>query len=116
MTDPALEPLAAAARAETRLVGVGLTDARSMRDVIWAAFRDAVAPWAELDYQQEVRGSAVVRRLTEADLAPPDVVVVANPARLAASGLLEPHEQPYADRYPPGWVDRGGFGQRLLRF
>jgi ABC-type Fe3+ transport system substrate-binding protein len=79
-----------------------------MRDVIWAAFHEQVAPWAELDYQQEVRGNAVVRRLTEPDTAPPDVLVVANPARLAASGLLEPHQQPYADRYPSGWVDAGG--------
>jgi len=108
VTDPALQPLVAAARSEARLVGVGLTDARSMRDVIWAAFREEVAPWADLDYGQEVRGDAVARRLTEPGAPPPDVLVVANPAHLAAAGLLEAHEQPYGDRYPAGWVEANG--------
>ena len=114
MTAPALvRDLAAAARSEPRLVGIGLTDPRSMRDVIWSAFRRELAPWAELVYEQVVRGDEVMRRTSAPGGAAPggavlDFLVVANPARLLARGLLMPHEQPYRDRFPAGWVGPGG--------
>lgn len=108
MIDPALADLAAAAKPERRLVGVGLTDPRSMRDVIWKAFRNDVAPWAEFGYEQMVRASEVLRRISTPGGVVPDFLVVANPARLLARGLVGGHEQPYRDRFPAGWVGPGG--------
>lgn len=107
MTD-SLRHLISAARAEVRLTGVGLTDAHSMREVIWAAFRSEIAPRAELTYQQEVSGDRLLGRLTQAHGESPDILIVANPARLVASGMVQSHEQPYRDRYPTGWIDSAG--------
>jgi ABC-type Fe3+ transport system substrate-binding protein len=102
-----LDGLIAAARQEPTLVGVGLTDAQSMRSIIWPAFQREAAPWAELEYAHDVVPPRVLARLK--DTAPgasrPDIVIVGNPTSFARAGLTEPFDQPAAGLYPAGWTD-----------
>lgn len=80
-----------------------------MHATIWPAFQDDLAPWASLDYAQEVvagRLLASIRTATAEDR--PSVAIVSNPAVFDEAGLVEPLETPFADRFPAGWVDPGG--------
>jgi ABC-type Fe3+ transport system substrate-binding protein len=101
-----LAVLASAAHGERSLVARGLTDQGSMREVIWRAFRESVAPWAELDYAQDVRASRLLDLVRSADgPARPSVVIVSSPALFDRAGALEPYRTPFADRFPAGWAD-----------
>jgi ABC-type Fe3+ transport system substrate-binding protein len=103
--DP-LRRLAAAARSERTLIARGLTDPASMRDVIWPAFRADVAPWAEIDYAQDVIAGRVLGAVRDADPdRRPAVVLVSNPILFDRAGLLEPMETPFAAHFPAGWID-----------
>lgn len=104
-----LARLAAAARSDERLIARGLTDAGSMEGVIWPAFRDDVAPWATLDYAQDVSAARLMTRV--ADDPPerrPAVAIVSNPALFDRAGLAEPFEVAEPGAFPPGWLDPGG--------
>lgn len=103
MPEGPLSDLVAAARSETILSGVGLTDPGSMGDVLFARFSAEVAPWAELRYEQDVNPFRVMERLESGDDL--DFMIVANPSRLDAAGLIEPFDQPDRDSYPAGWTD-----------
>ena len=103
MPEGGLDELIAGARSDTTLKGVGLTDPVSMRDVLFARFAEEVAPWAELNYEQEVNPFRVMDRLRSGEKL--DFLVVANPARLDAAELIEPFEQPDRELYPTGWTD-----------
>src|SRR5262249_1060677 len=102
-----LDELIAAARQEPTLVGVGLTDPQSMRSIIWPAFQREAAPWAELEYTQDVVPPRVLARLKEpvAGAKRPDVLIVGNPASFGRAGVTEPFDQPAAGLYPAGWTD-----------
>lgn len=92
----------------------GVTDAGSMQRIVWAAFREEVAPWAELEYEQDVvagRLAAWIRDAPEADR--PSVAIVSNPATLIRAGLSAPFDTPFADRFPAGWIDPTGHWQPL---
>jgi ABC-type Fe3+ transport system substrate-binding protein len=109
VTAAIVRSLADEARTDRPLVARGLTDAGSMRDTIWPAFRDEVAPWATLDYEQDVvagRLLASVRGKAEEDR--PAVALVSNPALFDRAGVLAPFEAAFADRFPAGWVDPAG--------
>jgi len=105
----ALEALAREARTEQPLVARGVTDAGSMYDTIWATFRDDVAPWATLDYAQDVIAGRLLASI-RATAGPerPSVAIVSSPAIFDQAGVLEPFEAPFADRFPPGWADAAG--------
>lgn len=80
-----------------------------MHDVLWAAFRSELAPWAELDYQQEISGERLRRTLERGDGASrPSLVIVSNPVAFDRAGLAEPFEAPSADRFPVDWIDAAG--------
>ena len=83
-----LAELIEAAKPEGDLVGVGLTDPRSMGDILWKEFRQTTAPWADLRYEQDVFGGRVLARAESAE--PPDFMVVGNPVSFDEQGLLEP--------------------------
>lgn len=99
-----LDELRDAARGETTLVGVGLTDSISMVDTIWATFVSEMAPQADLEYVQDVFAGRVQKRAAGDD--PPDFMIVSNPASFEAAGLLDPFGTPTPQRYPAGWTDR----------
>ena len=108
MAATALEGLVARARSVPSLTVRGLTDPRSVRDILWRAFRAEVAPWAELDYAQDVVGPRLLGAVKGA--APddrPGVLFVSNPALFDAAGLVEP-VQPPDEPYPAGWADPAG--------
>lgn len=106
--DP-LQQLGAAARNDRALVVRGLTDAASMREVIWPTFRADVAPWAELDYAQDVIAPRLLRAIADAEPADrPTVALVSNPAPFDRAGLVEPYRTPYEERFPAGWLDPDG--------
>lgn len=108
MADP-LAALASASRGEPSLVVRGLTDPDSMREVIWRAFRESIAPWAELDYAQDVRASRLLDLVRSADgPARPSVVLVSSPALFDRAGAIEPYRTPFAGRFPAGWADDRG--------
>jgi ABC-type Fe3+ transport system substrate-binding protein len=96
------------ARAQPRLTVRGLTDPRSVRDILWATFRTEVAPWAELDYAQDVVGPRLLGTVRAALPGHrPDVLFVSNPAVFDEAGLVEPIDPP-VEPYPAGWVDPAG--------
>jgi ABC-type Fe3+ transport system substrate-binding protein len=101
-----LRGLAEAAASQPRLVARGLTDPGSMARVIWPAFRDDVAPWAGLDYEQDV---SAARLLSTIAASPPDrrpaVAIVSNPALFDRAGLAEPFEIVETGAFPHGWLD-----------
>ena len=91
-----------------RLVVRGLTDVRSVREILWPAFTAAAGP-AELDYRQDVdmwRLRAAVAGAEPADR--PDVLIVADPVLFARDGLV--HASAAAAVVPrlPAWMDDGG--------
>ncbi len=108
-SDP-LGSLVEPARGEKRLVVLGLTDPRSMREVMWEAFTRDIAPWAALEYEQAVDPHRVRERIEAGrdGAGALDVLVVANPASLRAASLLETFPQPFRHRYPGGWADEHG--------
>jgi ABC-type Fe3+ transport system substrate-binding protein len=108
MAASSLEALAKAARGIDRLVVRGVTDPTSMREILWGRFRRDVAPWAELDYEQDVVG---VRLLAAVKATPaaerPAVLFASNPALFDEAGLTQPVDPP-AEPFPPGWMDPAG--------
>ncbi len=109
MPQTALRALARDARTDRPLVARGVTDAGSMRDTIWAAFREDVAPWATLDYAQDVVAGRLLASIRAApDGERPSVAIVSNPAIFDRAGLLESFESPFTDRFPSGWTDPAG--------
>jgi ABC-type Fe3+ transport system substrate-binding protein len=104
-----LRAQADAARAERRLVVRGLTDPRSMVDLIWPAFQADLAPWAELDYAQDVSGRRLLAEVEGAEPGRrPTVVLVSSPAMFDDGGLAQPFEQPSRELLPSSWVDPAG--------
>src|SRR5207245_8639887 len=98
-----------AARGETKLVGIGLTDTHSVNDVIWAAFQRDVAPWAELQYAQDVVPPRVLAHVKDPNATSrPDVLIVGSPASFLKAGVSQPFANPYASRYPRGWTEPTG--------
>ncbi len=109
MPTPGLEALAREARSESRLVARGVTDAGSMLDTIWTAFREDVAPWATLDYEQDVIAPRLLAKVREQPAGErPTIALVSNPALFDRAGLVEPFVSPFADRFPAGWTDPAG--------
>ncbi len=103
-----LQALVDRARTVPALKVRGLTDPRSVTDVLWRAFRSDVAPWAELDYAQDVVGPrllGVVRAAAPDDR--PGVLFVSNPALFDEAGLVDPIEPP-DEPFPAGWADPAG--------
>ena len=92
-----------------RLVARGLTDVRSVREILWPAFTADTAAGATLDYRQDVD---MTRLRTEVGGAPPgarpDVLIVADPILFARDDLLA--EQPTTDpgSRPATWEDATG--------
>ena len=109
MTADPLAFLAVAARGDRTLVVRGLTDPGSMTDIIWPAFRAEVAPWAVLDYAQDVVARRVLAAIDAAGQADrPAIAVVSSPILFDRAGLAVPLETPFADRFPAGWLDPAG--------
>jgi ABC-type Fe3+ transport system substrate-binding protein len=99
VTDPA---------AAGRLVARGLTDVRSVREILWPAFVAETGP-AELDYRQDVdmwRLRAAVGGAAPGDR--PDVLIVADPVLFSRDGLLVGAEAASAVPRLPAWVDADG--------
>ena len=99
MTDP---------NAGGRLVVRGLTDVRSVREILWPAFTTAAGP-AELDYRQDVdmwRLRAAVAGAEPADR--PDVLLVADPVLFARDGLVQGWEAAAGVQRLPAWMDAEG--------
>jgi ABC-type Fe3+ transport system substrate-binding protein len=104
--DTGLRPYVDAARGHDRLVARGLTDPGSMEGVIWPAFVADVAPWAGLDYDQDVSAGRLLGTVSRAAAdARPDVVIVSDPALFDRAGLVEPFGVPEPAAFPRGWLD-----------
>jgi len=109
MKQPPLGRLIEAARGVPTLTVRGLTDPHSVREILWARFRRDAAPWAELDYAQDVVGRRLLGQIEGLEpAARPTVVFASNPALFDAAGLVEPFEPPPAGRFPVGWTDPAG--------
>ena len=105
-TSGPLGPFIPAARDHPRLVARGLTDPDSMEGVVWPAFRADVAPWATLDYEQDVSAGRLLSAVSAAgSAARPDLVIVSDPALFDRAGLVEPFVVPEAEAFPRGWLD-----------
>lgn len=98
-----LDALIEAARGQTILRGIGLTDPRSMHETIFARFSEQISPSVELVYRQEVNPVRVLRALRGGER--PDFLIVANPARLDEENLIVPFPQLHAGAFPQGWTD-----------
>jgi ABC-type Fe3+ transport system substrate-binding protein len=89
------------------LVARGVTDVRSVREVLWPAFRESDPAAHELDYRQDVDMPRLRREV--AGLAPqdrPDVLFVADPILFDREGLVVPVEGLEAGPRPGAWVDQ----------
>jgi len=90
----------------TPLVVRGLTDVRSVREILWPGFGRAEGADAGLDYRQEVDMQRLRREVL--DLAPqdrPDVLVVADPVAFHRDGLIMPVEAGDPGPRPTAWID-----------
>ena len=88
------------------LVGVGLTDVRSVQTILWPAFQSEAGVADDLQYRQEVDMPRLLAALRDpgAD-SPPDIVFVANPAAFEQSGVLAVTEGLGDADIPDAWRD-----------
>src|SRR3954453_2450166 len=92
---------------EPGLVAVGTTDVRSITGVVWPAFQRDHPDAPGIDYRQDLSLSRVRASIEAPDAAArPDVILVSDPAPLAADGLLAAGEME-TDGMPAGWLDPG---------
>lgn len=90
------------------LVAAGTTDARSMQAIIWPAFERDLGRAAVLSYKQDLSLERILASMRGAAGAErPDVVIVSDPAPLAAEGLIDPVGAE-TDGLPQGWLDPAG--------
>jgi ABC-type Fe3+ transport system substrate-binding protein len=94
-----------------RLVARGLTDVRSVREILWPAFVAHVGRPIDLDYRQDVDMGRLRGELGAAASGErPDVVVIANPEPFVRDGLLSPLERatPLSEQSLPAWREPDG--------
>jgi ABC-type Fe3+ transport system substrate-binding protein len=90
------------------LVVRGLTDPRSMRDIVWPAFQRDSGMAMDLDYRQEVDMGRLREAVAELPAGGrPDVLIVANPQSFWSSGLLAPVDGIGPRSIPAAWSDEG---------
>jgi ABC-type Fe3+ transport system substrate-binding protein len=89
------------------LVGVGLTDVRSVQAILWPAFQADTGVGEELEYRQEVDMPRLLAALGDPGAPRPDVVFVANPAAFEQAGLLSVTDGIGSADVPDAWRDRG---------
>lgn len=88
------------------LVVWGLTDPRSMREIVWPAFLESTGLVATLDYRQDVDMGRLLDALAGA--APgsrPDVAIIANPHPFHSAGLLAVTDDIDTRGLPDAWTD-----------
>ncbi|HEY7941113.1 MAG TPA: substrate-binding domain-containing protein [Candidatus Limnocylindrales bacterium] len=85
----------------------GLTDVRSVREILWPAFLEGERERWALDYRQEV-DMPRLRRETGAQSPGerPDVLLVADPLLFARLGVVAPVDATAEGPRPAAWVDR----------
>ncbi len=92
-----------------RLVARGLTDVRSVREILWPAFVAGNGAGATLDYQQDVDMTRLREEVGGASRgARPDVLIVADPILFARDGLLAEQPVTNAGSRPAAWEDASG--------
>ena len=95
-----------AAGRPTQLVVRGLTDVRSMREILWPAFSETEGGALPLDYRQEVDMPRLRREVADAAADDrPDALIVADPITFDRAGVLAPVEGLVPGPRPVAWVD-----------
>ena len=95
-------------RGPTPLVVRGLTDVRSVREMLWPAFEAAEGALPTLEYRQEVDMARLRREVVELTTEDrPDVLLVADPLAFDREGLIEPVAAIDPGPRPAAWVDAG---------
>jgi ABC-type Fe3+ transport system substrate-binding protein len=91
------------------LVVRGLTDPRSMRDVIWPAYQADTGAGLVLDYRQDVDMEHLRAAVTEAEPGSrPDALIVADPRAFTDDELLVPVDGIDPRPLPDSWADPSG--------
>ncbi|MGH2406505.1 MAG: ABC transporter substrate-binding protein [Candidatus Limnocylindrales bacterium] len=98
-----------ASDAREPLVVRGLTDVRSVREVLWPAFQQSDPDAHGLDYGQEVDMPRLRREVTaRAPEDRPDALFVADPILFDRAGIVAPVEGLVPGPRPSAWVDQAG--------
>jgi ABC-type Fe3+ transport system substrate-binding protein len=88
------------------LVVRGLTDVRSVRELLWPAFREVDPDANELDYRQDVDMPRLRREVAAQRPGDrPDVLLVADPILFDRDGIVASVEGLDASGRPTAWVD-----------
>jgi ABC-type Fe3+ transport system substrate-binding protein len=98
-----------ASAAREPLVVRGLTDVRSVREVLWPAFQQSDPDAQALDYGQEVDMPRLRREVVaRAPEDRPDVLFVADPILFDREGIVVPVDGLEPGPRPSAWVDQAG--------
>jgi ABC-type Fe3+ transport system substrate-binding protein len=105
----AATPADASSAGATPVVVRGLTDLRSVAEVLWPAFREHDPDAGALDYRQDVdmarlRGEVAA----QAPADRPDVLFVADPILFDRAGIVAPVDALEEAHRPGPWVDPAG--------